>query len=304
MDGILRWLHPGNQRGMLARFRWAVLLSLLAARNAGNILRAPGAMRRLWMWHYRRRHVHAAVVHLPVRGDLTVPSSNQNSGMLVATGFTERGDQILVARLIGRSSVLVDVGANIGVYSVPAAASGATVVAYEPVSSTNAQLAANLAPYPSALVRPVAVGEVAGHARMHGTGVGATLNDVRGSEVEVVRLDDEELPRGDVIILKVDAEGRDIEVLRGAESFVRATQPVILCEVWHGGRDVRSYLSTLGFRAHRTTRNGELRVLSEGFSGDGNMVFVHPAVDALVRQRLGQPFRLDRLRLQFLTASN
>jgi len=299
MDGLLRWLHPGSQRGLVARLRWALLLSLLAGRNAGTWWSAPGAIGRLWMWQYRRRRVPAAIVTLPVRGELTVPSTNQNSGMLVATGFTERGDQLLVARLVRPSSVVVDVGANIGLYSVAAAAAGATVIAFEPVPSTNAQLTKNLANYPAAKVRPVAVGEFSGRARMDGTGVGATLNDERGVDVDVVRLDDEPLESGDLTILKVDAEGRDLEVLRGATSFITTAHPVILCEVWHGGRDVREYLATFGFRAHRTTSNGQFVALPADFLGDGNLVFIHSSLIGLVSERAKEPLRLRRLTVRY-----
>jgi len=299
MDGLLRWLHPGSQRGAVARLRWALLLALLAGRNAGSLWSAPGAIARLWMWQYRRRCVPAAVVSLPVGGELTVPATNQNSGMLVATGFTERGDQLLVARLVGPASVLVDVGANIGLYSVAAATAGATVTAFEPVPSTNIQLAKNLATFPAATVRPVAVGERAGRARMDGTGVGATLNDERGVDVDVVRLDDESLVSGDVTILKVDAEGRDLAVLRGAASFLASALPVVVVEVWHGGREIREYLATLGFRAHHTTRRGDLLIVDDDFAGDGNLVFIHSDVSARVAERLAAPFHLSRLTVRY-----
>lgn len=284
---------------MTGRLRWAVLLGIIAARNSTGPIDAPRAVMRLWVWHVVKGRRGPARVSLPVGGDLEVPVRNQNAGLLVATGFTERGDQLLAASLAGPDCLLIDVGANIGVYSVAAAARGSRVVAYEPAPSTAATLAANLATWPGTLVRVVAVGDGPGRARLLGDGVGARIDDRGDHEVEVVSLDDESLPDAARTVLKVDAEGSDPRVLLGALSLIARRRPVVIVEAWSGGRDLRELLEPLAYVAMRTNRHGRLTEVAEDFAGQGNLVFVprEQLTDVLTRSL--EPVALDRLRVRF-----
>ncbi|MGI8707744.1 MAG: FkbM family methyltransferase [Actinomycetota bacterium] len=120
-------------------------------------------------------------------------------------------------RLLSPGDVFVDVGANVGVYSVWAAAHGANVVAVEPNPHAVARLQANAILngfhfdiHPKALAASSGTqafstcGDVLGH-----------LSDVGDVEVETITLDellDGRRARG----VKIDVEGYERLVLEGA----------------------------------------------------------------------------------------
>lgn len=77
--------------------------------------------------------------------------------------------------------------------------------------------------------------------------------------VEIRRLDDE--PLGAVGFIKIDVEGHEMSVLRGAENLIATHRPVLLIEIEqrHTGRPTAEVISTieaLGYRALAITRLG------------------------------------------------
>jgi FkbM family methyltransferase len=216
----------------------------------------------------------------------------------VATGFTEPGDQRVLGALAGGDTLLVDVGANIGLYSVTAAARGARVVAYEPAATTSETLRRNLEMFETATVRQVAVGARAGTGSLSGEGVGASLSH-EGSPVEIVRLDEESLPTSFFSIVKIDAEGHDLDVLKGATDLLAQRRPVVLIESWHGGVEIRELLEPLGFLGYRTTRAGRLDPLSPSDQGHGNLVFIPKERLAEVHRRVAEAAPLVAPRVRF-----
>jgi hypothetical protein len=75
-----------------------------------------------------------------------------------------------------------------------------------------------------------------------------------------VRLDDFPFDRHDRLrLIKIDVEGAEVDVLKGAENLLRERHPVLLIEV-HGFAlpsfgssvaDLRAYLGALGYQEHR-----------------------------------------------------
>jgi len=83
--------------------------------------------------------------------------------------------------------------------------------------------------------------------------------------VEVVALDEvpqlRHLDRRRRVILKIDAEGYDLQVLRGAEKTIQHHQPVIVVETWGDG-SVYSWLRERDYRAFSCDRvTGTLTLL-------------------------------------------
>jgi FkbM family methyltransferase len=128
--------------------------------------------------------------------------------------------------------LVFDVGANQGITSLFYARTfpSALVVAVEPhpfnaaqiLRNARANLAGNLA------VLPCAVSERPGEVFISDhSNSSVVARD--GISVPAVRLDD--LRSGPVRFLKIDVEGLELEVLRGAESLVRADRPVLDVEV-------------------------------------------------------------------------
>jgi FkbM family methyltransferase len=154
----------------------------------------------------------------------------------------------LLARVRPDATVL-DVGANVGWWTVPLArrlaAGGGRVIAFEPVPANRARLewaiAAN-AVGAQVLVAPVALGDAPGELGMwlksEETGAGSgTAALVTGDgpthlRVPVVTLDAWTAERGltRCDLMKLDIEGAELMMLRGAERFIAAARPLIFGE--------------------------------------------------------------------------
>jgi hypothetical protein len=89
------------------------------------------------------------------------------------------------------------------------------------------------------------------------------------------------------MFLKIDVEGHDLEVLRGASALLTAHRPVIMVEVWEGGNQVRQHLEAFGYRFFRYGE--ESRVLleySRAFTGQANFIAIHSSDVPVVSTRL------------------
>jgi FkbM family methyltransferase len=158
----------------------------------------------------------------------------------------------------------IDVGANIGLLTVPlalAVASAGLVVAIEPLPTNVRRLRANLARNGLDAVRIVeaAVGEADGRATLHTAGDPAfgSLREIvkhRTSgdlDVELRSLDSlwAELGRPAVALVKIDVEGAELEVLDGAGELLATARPVLLVEADPGAAAdaVRAKLDVAGY---------------------------------------------------------
>ncbi|MGA1047806.1 MAG: FkbM family methyltransferase [Minisyncoccia bacterium] len=119
--------------------------------------------------------------------------------------------------------VVIDMGANIGAFSVYAAQFGATVYAIEPEPHNLDSLKKNIAInemqdkiYPC----PYAISNYKGVAVITDEGGGATIKDdgVFGAEVEVMPFDMffDLYHIAEVDVLKIDTEGAEVEIILGA----------------------------------------------------------------------------------------
>ena len=145
--------------------------------------------------------------------------------------------------LIAPGSRVVDVGANIGVYALPWAAAnpGVTVYAFEPNPTVHARLARNVALNRlGARVRlySEALSDRAGTATLYGSDDMSSLNQGVNAgrqaapiDVPLVRLDDVLGEEGaPVSLVKIDVQGHELEVLRGAEAVISRHRPALILE--------------------------------------------------------------------------
>jgi FkbM family methyltransferase len=166
----------------------------------------------------------------PLRGWRWIPASAPHGCWL---GTFERAEQDLVARVVRPGDVIYDLGAHAGFYTLLAAKlTGPTgrVVAFEPVPRNLGYLRRNLAlnHCENVTVVAAAVADRSGTARFQEgplTTVG-TLAQEGGYDVQVVALDDYDGPAPRVI--KMDVEGAEAAVLRGARRVLREVRPIVL----------------------------------------------------------------------------
>jgi FkbM family methyltransferase len=193
---------------------------------------------------------------------MVLPKGSMQTWAPAFTGEYDEADidEILAVAVPG--SVVLDIGACFGLYTVPLALEGTRrafdVVAFEPVPSNLRYLQLNLSLSGAvARIEPTALGEAegeidvlveragAGNAAVAHPGITAQqYRDLGGGTdrvgVPVKRLDSIS-GLDPCSVVKIDVEGYELDVLRGAEEFLRRNRPTIFGEFspsWFAARGV------------------------------------------------------------------
>lgn len=137
-----------------------------------------------------------------------------------------------------RCGVALDIGANIGNHALFFAERFCTVHAFEPNPATSYLLAFNAMQAPNVVVHSYGLGS--DNARMQlnedldNMGASsikyASPTNAHAIEIEVRRLDDADLPLDGLCFVKIDVEGFEPQVLRGAARTIAQYQPVLVLE--------------------------------------------------------------------------
>ncbi len=210
-----------------------------------------------------------------------------------AIGFL-RGSSLLAGDV-------VDVGANIGNHALFFAEHYDRVIAIEPnprvfeLLAFNAKLRGN--------IRPLNIGAsdvndellLAFETDNWGGGRLASsrgeLNRANNVPVKVRRLDDlSELDSRPVGLLKIDVEGHELRVLKGAAAMIKRAKPVVLFEqhsdeIAHGSSEVLDWLRANGYDQFYEVRSFPALPRSWSFPG-------RRAIDALMRLVMGETQRV------------
>ncbi len=147
-----------------------------------------------------------------------------------------------LSRYVDPTRASIDVGANQGVFAYALSRHCSKVYAYEPNPELFQFLEATAAKNvtvvscglsdrraTSTLLVPVIGGAVdAGRASVEPVAV-SEFSEIQEITIELRRLDDEELPP--VGFVKIDVEGHEMEVLRGARRLIAEHRPVLWIEV-------------------------------------------------------------------------
>jgi len=211
----------------------------------------PGYQLRRCLWSYFRSQNKQVPLLMPWTDGLRLQThlSNDESKQLFIAGCVDPNEFAFLDRILSAGMTFIDVGANNGLYTLFAArrvGAAGTVWAFEPSHREAERLRTNLAlnPFPTVRIFQAALSDVDGQAPMRiaeDEHAGQnTLGDfcyvvqlARQEMVAVRRLDnlshDEKLPRVDV--MKIDAEGAEVNVLSGALRLLRAHRPVLMVEV-------------------------------------------------------------------------
>jgi FkbM family methyltransferase len=157
--------------------------------------------------------------------------------------------------------VFFDVGANIGNHTIFWARRGArTVHAFEPVRSTFELLEKNVSLNnlsANVVSHNFGLGEAVGSARVvkftHENIAATQLGEHADGDLAIGVLDEFARAAGRVDFIKIDTEGFELKVLRGAREAIAAHRPIILVEVWpRNQNDVFSWMRSNGYALAKT----------------------------------------------------
>ncbi len=219
----------------------SVAATAFGSHRTGSVARAAWALADSRRFPVRLRgHLRAVVARLaPGPFDIEAegfrlrayPADNHSDRVALARGrLPDRDERAAIAPFLREGSVFIDVGANVGLYSLWAArrvGAGGVVIAVEPHPQMGARLAFNVDANGLGNVRIVAagIGEAAGSARLHSSaggnvGQSSLLEGVAfrpdgAFEVPVLRLLDVVREAGlkRIDVLKVDVEGYEDRVI-------------------------------------------------------------------------------------------
>jgi len=170
---------------------------------------------------------------------LEIPARDTSMALAAYYGAYEYTMRRVFDQIVVEGARVLDVGANIGLYTVPAAtrvAASGHVVAVEPLEQARALLTRNLEANgcENVTVLGVAAGDTSEGLMLRARpGELATHSAVRGGAVEHL-VDqaplDELLPDGQFDVVKIDVEGYEFPVIRGMRGILSRSDPVLFLE--------------------------------------------------------------------------
>jgi len=263
------WGHPANagrrMRAVLRAARYQVQSRLLRRRAMARL----GERSRLWVDPHRTA-----------------------ASMVLYANPPDLPEMLAWRRALGDGGLFIDVGANVGTYTIWAAELGAEVIALEPAADTFELLQENIAlnGYQVTAVQ-AAAGDHCGTAWFtSGLDAGNSIAPDGPVMTELVKA---ELVTVDSLIgdrrvtgMKVDVEGFEIDVLRGAARALADHRIGLIQIEWNemstvalgtDRRPVAELLASHGYRLYRTDPTG--RLVHDPDPGFGADVFASPAAE-------------------------
>jgi len=255
------WGHPANQ-----------------GRQTRALLRAAGYQARARL--LRRR----ATARLGERSRLWVDLHRTAASAVLYANPPDLPEMLAWRRALRAGDLFVDVGANVGTYAIWTAELGAEVIALEPAPDTFALLEENIAlnGYPVTAMR-AAAGDHCGWARFTaGLDTGNSLSRDGQIVTRLVTVDSL-IGSRPVAGMKIDVEGFEIDVLRGAARALAGHRIGLIQIEWNQmstlakGADrqpIADLLAGHGYQLYRPDPTGQLiPVADPGFGAD---VFASP----------------------------
>jgi len=178
----------------------------------------------------------------------------------------------IMPKLVGRDTVFVDVGAYLGLYTVWACRRARRVISIEPNPVALAYLKVNIAlnECSNVTVVPKALSDRRGYAKLKipketeeglipsvHSSIVWDYKEAFEVEVEMDTLDSvlEEVGVDSVDVLKIDVEGAEGLVVRGAEKTLKKAKAVLI-EIWSENMWVARYLKNSGYKLAKTIDHG------------------------------------------------
>ena len=258
------WAHPANQGGRLR-----AVLRLGRFQVFGRLLR------------------RSTLAHLGNQSTIRAYLHRYAALKVVCANPPDYPEMLLWRNVLTPGDTFVDVGANIGTYTIWACDLGADVIALEPADDTVSLLRENIAlnGYRVQVIK-AAAGASCGTARFTSGRDDWNRLDPGGSTETVMVTIDSVIGDRLVAGMKVDVEGFEIEVLRGCERALSEHRLMLIQLEWNSAsqaavgtdrKPVADLLAKHGYELYRPDASGRLAPVADlSFGSD---VFARPARD-------------------------
>jgi FkbM family methyltransferase len=234
-----------HQVPVLSRIAWNLAWPIRLFVTCFPVRRGKGLLIRWFLQPLLPTGTASYLADLPGGGRIELRYRERIGLSRMIHGKFESAETTFLIQRAKPGTTAIDAGANVGLFTIPlarAVGSAGTVLAFEPSPENVERLRRNIAlnALKNVAVYDSALGETCGKAWLHVEGDPAyhTLrlagSGRRGAvtEVNVLRLDDawNDVGRPQVSVVKIDVEGSEALVLRGADALLEACRPTILVE--------------------------------------------------------------------------
>jgi FkbM family methyltransferase len=237
----------------------------------------------------------------------------RHASALILSGGVEPGIHALFRVLAQRTTIgsFWDIGANFGYYGwiVKSLLPATDVRMFEP-DPDNARLlreTATRAGLVGIAIREIAVSDQSDQKLFVRDEVSGSTGAIHEADVSTfsqrqwgvtgnaelvatVSVDDERAATGPVDLIKIDVEGHEEAVFRGAKTTIEKDQPLLIFECFHGALDIMRALSELGYWI------GDAERMSDDLAGTTNFVGIPLRYRPLLDQ-ITNDWSIDMLRL-------
>jgi FkbM family methyltransferase len=231
----------------------------------------------------------------------------------IYNGLLEFDDMLFALHVLRSEDTFLDIGSNVGVYSILAAAEiGAQTIAFEPIPSTFGILEKNLAlnqlNQNQVIAMNIGLGSIEGNlafTKSHDT-VNHVATEVEihsGSiiQVPVRKLDDvlTEITLNNVVIMKIDVEGFETEVLRGCGDLLNNNNlRVVIIELNGSGErygynenEIHELFLSKGFFPYRYLPSNREIVKLENKASNHNTIYLRD--EEFIKNRLATSNKVE-----------
>ena len=222
------------------------------------------------------RRLRKLAKRLPSRWQLELKRWFYRRQILGGRFQTTEKEFLALDQMVHRGDWILDVGANVGHYTARLSAlvgPEGRVIAFEPIPHTFALLASNMPyfPYPNVTLLNVALSSEPGNLRMDipvesdGTAnyYQASITEDGTIGVLGITVDTLNLPRR-VALVKIDAEGHELLVLRGMARLLDRDHPILIVE--DNDPSVPEYLERFSYMVERLPGSHNLIFTAQGAS--------------------------------------
>ena len=245
------------------------------------------AIRQFYKRLLRKQHQ----ITLPNGAEFILPiNSHFASEVYITRANVDWGSEKLFYSLMKNSGAFLDIGANIGYYSVYMYPKAIKVYSFEPDPRVRIKLQENVAGRENVEIVSLAVGAKRGKTLFTLEGAAELSHLAEGvengkSQIEVDQITVDyfvKINNLKIESIKIDVEGYDIEVIAGAQNVLSEQRPIVLTEA-KATKDLFDLMKNVDYRIFAYVRNHESRaikfieILSDvAIKEDTKMLFLVP----------------------------